>query len=225
MFFFFQTSLSVSNFAAVIKREMISSISANQEFWQAGVSCGGGGLLSALDAVVSGRCLANCAPKCPFTAMALFWSWLFHGLCSALKALRCGGTYVRWDSFFVQKRSLWSGSFVCAPFGVVAHGFGRPATTPLVQMPAREFKRGHLLQRGLGGGVGEWGVEVGEGRLSHSWDSAATRSAPRVNRCSRRTRRGEKQGRPGASSLVLPPSAAWHGENKCASDQYFPSGI
>lgn len=39
--FFFQTSLSVSNFAAVIKREMMASISANQEFWQAGVSCGG----------------------------------------------------------------------------------------------------------------------------------------------------------------------------------------
>lgn len=38
----------------------------------------------------------------------------------------------------------------------------------VVQMPAREFKRGHLLQRGLGGGGGEWSVEVGEGRLSHS---------------------------------------------------------
>lgn len=47
MFFFFQTSLSVSNFAAVIKREMMASISANQEFWQAGVSCGGEGLSAA----------------------------------------------------------------------------------------------------------------------------------------------------------------------------------
>lgn len=64
----------------------------------------------------------------------------------------------------------------------------------VVQMPAREFKRGHLLQRGLGRGK-----DVGEGRLSHSWDGAATRSAPRVNRCWRQMRSWEKQGGPGAS--------------------------
>lgn len=121
--------------------------------WWRGIG-GRRGLLSALDAVVSGRCLANCAPKCPFTAMALFWSWLFHGLCSALKALRCGGTYVRWDSFFVQKRSLWSGSFVCAPFGVVAHGFGRPATTPWFRCLRENLKEVTFSREGWVGEVG-----------------------------------------------------------------------
>lgn len=42
--FFFQTSLSVSNFATVIKQEMMALISSNQEFWQAGVSGGVGAL-------------------------------------------------------------------------------------------------------------------------------------------------------------------------------------
>lgn len=135
--------------------------------------------------------------------MVLFWSWLFHGPCSALKALCCGGTYVRWVSFFVQKRSLWSGSFVCTPFGVVARGFGRPATTPWFRCLRENLKEVTFSREDWGGG--DWGVEVGEGRLSHSWDSAATRSAPQVNRCSRLKLEPRKT-RPARCQRPRPPS-------------------
>lgn len=56
-YFFFQASLSVSNSAAVIKQEMMASISFNQGFWQAGVSCVGEQLSAAQQSV----CVSMCA--------------------------------------------------------------------------------------------------------------------------------------------------------------------
>lgn len=91
--------------------------------------------------------------------------------------------------FFVHRRFLWSGSFVCAAFGVVvAHSFGRPATAPWFRCLRENLKEVTFSREGWGGGRMLWRddwvtVEAAQQHTRHlEWTAAGDRWGAEKNK-------------------------------------------